>query len=487
MKAKIENPKVFISYAWASKEYENKVIAFVSSLIDVGIDVIFDKFNLTEGNDTHAFMEQSVNDPTVTNVLLLLDPVYAEKANDHKGGVGTETQIISPQVYNEVNQEKFIPVIFERDENGNVCKPTYLVTRFHIDLSVAEKYDEEYKKLVRRLYGIETYEKPPLGKKPAWVESPEKVEIKNIVSYDVLKGNVTDAAKKEKYASLLHEIEENIISFIQKMPTEINNQEYVNFYSETNSIRDNYLMLLKYYIYVDKSDVLISAFLENLFNRFDAQYMYDIKFSTNQINLAKILIHELFICTIAYLLKKQDYKASGNILKRTYFKKGRNEPETFCIFRTRTEGNYFDDAIREIDNKNYHSGVANFWIKNINTDIFTKDDFVFADLICFNFSVFGNVMSNEWYWFPITYVYDNQYTSVLGSFGKHLISKEFFVTVLPLFGFEKAEDFIIHYKEIEDSLKNGRTTLREYRFHGCYNPAPLLCDTVKSDQIATLN
>lgn len=149
MKKKIENPKVFISYAWGSDEYQSKVLSFVSQLRGDGIDTVFDKWDLTEGNDTYAFMEQCVNDPCITNVLMLLDPIYAKKADDHSGGVGTETQIISAKVYQEVTQDKFIPVIMERDENGNVYKPTYLQGRLHFDLSIADKYDNEYQRLIK--------------------------------------------------------------------------------------------------------------------------------------------------------------------------------------------------------------------------------------------------------------------------------------------------------------------------------------------------
>lgn len=78
MKKRIENPKVFISYAWGSDEYHSKVLSFVSQLRGDGIDTVFDKWDLTEGNDTYAFMEQCANDPCITNVLMLLDPIYAK-------------------------------------------------------------------------------------------------------------------------------------------------------------------------------------------------------------------------------------------------------------------------------------------------------------------------------------------------------------------------------------------------------------------------
>lgn len=177
MKQKSENPKVFISYAWGNEEYQNKVLAFASRLRNDGIDTVFDKWDLTEGNDTYAFMEKCVTDPSVTNVLMLIDPIYAMKADNHYGGVGTETQIISNKIYKEVTQDKFIPIIMERDENGSVCKPTFLQGRLHFDLSIKEDYDNTYQRLVKKLYGEEVYRKPELGKKPSWVDKSLELSL----------------------------------------------------------------------------------------------------------------------------------------------------------------------------------------------------------------------------------------------------------------------------------------------------------------------
>lgn len=62
---KIESPKVFISYAWGDEDHDNKVLAFASQLVGDGVDVLLDKWNLTEGNDTYAFMERCVNQPSI--------------------------------------------------------------------------------------------------------------------------------------------------------------------------------------------------------------------------------------------------------------------------------------------------------------------------------------------------------------------------------------------------------------------------------------
>ena len=169
MKPKIEHPHIFISYAWGSIEHQNNVVQFAKSLVENGVDVELDKWSLKEGNDTYAFMEQMVNNPEITNVLLLLDKTYAEKANGREGGVGTETQIISPEIYTKVKQEKFIPIVFERGENGEIYKPTFLNGLLHFDLSVEETYYSEFQRLVKRLFGIEILEKPALGNPPDWL------------------------------------------------------------------------------------------------------------------------------------------------------------------------------------------------------------------------------------------------------------------------------------------------------------------------------
>lgn len=59
------------------------------------------------------FYGKSVTDQSITNVLMLLDPIYTEKADGRRGGVGIETQIISSEVYGR---------LFEKELNGFVAK-----------------------------------------------------------------------------------------------------------------------------------------------------------------------------------------------------------------------------------------------------------------------------------------------------------------------------------------------------------------------------
>jgi len=110
-----KTPKVFISYSWSSPEHEEKVLNLATRLMSHGVEVIIDKWDLKEGQDKYAFMEQAVTSNDIDRVLIISDKMYAEKANSRRGGVGDETIIISPEIYGSVNQDKFIPVVFEYD------------------------------------------------------------------------------------------------------------------------------------------------------------------------------------------------------------------------------------------------------------------------------------------------------------------------------------------------------------------------------------
>lgn len=197
MKEKIKHPKVFISYAWGTEEYQGKVLTFAKDLQSDGVEVLLDKWSLKEGHDTYAYMEQSVSDTSVTNVLILLDPVYAEKANERMGGVGTETQIISPEIYNHTTQEKFLPVIMERADNGSVPKPNYLKSIMHFDLSDLDKYNDEYKRLVRRLFGVEVYAKPELGQPPKWLFENDSISSNTRIKLEGIKKREMQGRQKQ--------------------------------------------------------------------------------------------------------------------------------------------------------------------------------------------------------------------------------------------------------------------------------------------------
>lgn len=191
MSSESKPPTVFVSYSWSSEEYAERVVEFVADLRSAGIEVVFDRFDLTEGQDKHAFMERAVTDPTVDRVLILCDPLYAEKADGRQGGVGTETLIISPKVYSSAEEDRFIPVIMER-EGDQIRVPTYLDGRMYVDLTGADRI-VHFQRLVRRLHGKPELARTPLGAPPAYLEE-RRPELRTGRSADIF----MDAVERER-------------------------------------------------------------------------------------------------------------------------------------------------------------------------------------------------------------------------------------------------------------------------------------------------
>ena len=482
MKPRIEHPKVFISYAWASDEYQDKVLALATDLIGDGVDVILDKWSLKEGNDTFAFMEHCVTDPTVTNVLILLDPLYEKKANERSGGVGTETQIISAEVYKKVTQEKFLPVVFQRGDDGAVPKPAYLKGLLHFDLSRPENYDSEYQRLVRRLYGIESYPKPEIGTTPAWLDNTPTVTVKVRSKVDSLKkSNLPDKVRLSEFREFIGEVAHKLEVYGNDLdlPGRIPPERYLEIAEGTIPLRDEFLQAFLLVPYIEGGPKVVAECLEGVAVNLDRDYsqMKDIR---------KTVLHELFIYLIAIYYKTHNYEALSYTINKTYFGPSYHsqmDGQSFRIFYSNDE--YLDKAINQRDNKNYYCGTAAFWIEHINVDVCSKAEFVFADELCYNAAMLTQNYDDSWYWFPQTYVYAINDNSMMRTFSVKLKSKEHLAVAANIFGYDSTDKFIVKFKEIETAFHEGK--LRNYRYNAAFESASVICEFVKTEELGTRN
>ena len=176
-------PKLFISYSWSSPEHEQWVLDLATALRESGVDVILDKWDLKEGNDAVAFMEQMVTNSEIKKVVIVADEIYAAKADGRSGGVGTETQIISKEVYDNQSQDKFVAVISEKDDNDKPFLPTYYKSRIYIDLSEADKYSENFERLLRWIFDKPLYVKPRLGSIPSFLSEGEHISLGTMATF----------------------------------------------------------------------------------------------------------------------------------------------------------------------------------------------------------------------------------------------------------------------------------------------------------------
>ncbi len=170
-------PRTFISYSWSTPEHEARVLDLATDLRESGVDVILDKWDLKEGEEATAFMEQMVVDPNVAKVIIISDRIYSEKSDQREGGAGTEAQIISAKVYQGENQGKFAALVFEKDENGKAYLPSYYTSRIFIDFTDPSRATDSFEQLIRWIYDKPLHKKPAIGKAPNYLNQGESTIV----------------------------------------------------------------------------------------------------------------------------------------------------------------------------------------------------------------------------------------------------------------------------------------------------------------------
>jgi hypothetical protein len=154
-------------------------------------------------------MEKMVADPGIKKVIVVLDRIYAEKADGRKGSVGTETQIISPQIYAKADQDRFVGVASETGVDGKPFLPTFYKSRIYIDLSQSDIYAANFEQLLRWIYDKPAHPKPQLGKRPEFlnenaIQLPTRSRANRAI--DLLKAGSSQAAGAiDEYFSVFSE------------------------------------------------------------------------------------------------------------------------------------------------------------------------------------------------------------------------------------------------------------------------------------------
>lgn len=155
-------PVVFISYSHDSPEHKRWVDDFASRLVQNGVDVFLDQWELGLGDDVPKFMSSSIN--AADRVLMICTEHYVNKANEGKGGVGYEAMIVTAELIQDLGTSKFIPVI--RQNSGSNELPNFIGARYYCNLNEDQNYEEQFEDLLRELHKAPKTSKPPLGKNP---------------------------------------------------------------------------------------------------------------------------------------------------------------------------------------------------------------------------------------------------------------------------------------------------------------------------------
>ena len=157
-----QNPKVFISYSHDSEEHKKWVLNLATKLVNHGVDVILDQWDLRIGQDLRFFMEKGINSAKL--VLCICSEKYVEKSDNGNGGAGYESMILTQELLKNVNLDYIIPII--RNNRTNKKTPTCLGTKLYIDFEEDDRFYDKYRELIERIYSQDILKRPKLGENP---------------------------------------------------------------------------------------------------------------------------------------------------------------------------------------------------------------------------------------------------------------------------------------------------------------------------------
>lgn len=434
-------PKVFISYSWSTPTHERWVLDLAEELMASGINVILDKWDLKPGQDSIVFMEQMVTDPSIDKVLIISDKIYSEKSDGRSGGVGTETQIISKKIYDQVDQERFIAVIAEKNPDGKAYTPLFYHSRLYIDLSESDRYAEGFDSLIRCIHGQPQFKKPELGKKPEYLNTETSLNLGTSALYKRAISAIRDqkpfaAGALEEYLNTYSENMEQIRINVGR--DEIFDEYVIQCIQAFTPSRNELLQIISTacrYMPEETFAEITHRFLESL-----TVYFYNRENRSSWTSTAfdnyKFIISEIYLYTITILIKNNKFHAAAILINQNYYIKNSNKGVPYL-----TNCECFYDHAESLDQRNSRLHLNR---KSLSADI-TKENnngtgIDFNLLMQTDFILYVRVnLDKSGFWWPKTLVYLGHFQGAFEIFNR-ATSQQYFEKIKSLLNIQNKSD-----------------------------------------------
>lgn len=413
-------------------------------LAELDIHVIIDKWDLKEGHDAHAFMERMVTDSEIKKVALICDEIYAAKADGRAGGVGTETQILTPQLYGKTEQDKFVAIILEKDAEGKPFLPTYYSSRIYIDLSEPDTYAAEFERLVRWVFDKPLYQRPERGKRPAFLDEDENaISLGTSAQFR----RVIDALKNEKgYASAalgeyLDTFAQNLERFrITEFEGEYDDAVAANIEAFT-PYRNELIQLfnvVSQYAATEENTQKLHDFFEKLIPYLNVPENTGSYYEWSFDNY-RFIAYELYLYAIAIFIRHSRFEMAASFMTEEYYiGKSRHYGQEQMI-----GSSAFMHIMRAIDHRNQR--LKTMWLSPVGNLIRDRCKGVgieFHQLMQADFILYirYELQDNRFArWWPYTLVYTEHFYSSFEIFSR-AVSKRRFDKIKVLLGIENPQD-----------------------------------------------
>jgi hypothetical protein len=476
-------PKLFISYSWTSPPHEEWVLSLATELRENSVNVILDKWELREGHDAHAFMEKMATDSEIKKVVMICDRLYAEKADGRSGGVGTETQIITPEIYTKQDQTKFAAVLPERDDEGKPFLPAYYKSRIYIDLSNPDLYAQNFEQLLRWIYDKPLRVKPALGSAPAFLADDSTLSLHTTAKFrralQAVRENrpYCNGVLREYFEVFAENLEQFRIAhsdgeFDDKVVRSI--EEFLPYRNEAIEL----FLTIGRYRATHESGESLHRFIESLFPYIYRPENVDRWRDWDSDNL-KFIVHELFLYAIASLLRSERFEGIAYLLQQHYYLgqvtgHRRNPMSPFSELFEHLEILDYRNRRLQLNRLSLH---ADLLAHRTKASGWTFQQIMQADLLLFVRDCFDVLRTNQGQsWWPVTLVYAGRQYGPFELFARSQ-SARYFRHMQQVFDIGSKDDFAL----LVDAFKEHKLRKPTWEF-----PSVNLFNLMGLDKLATL-
>jgi hypothetical protein len=390
-------PKVFISYAWGTPEYNKRVLELSIRLAEDGIEALLDQYELVVGADKYSYMERMVNDENVNHVLILCNEKYKRKSDAREGGVGDETTIISKEVYertkNTYGKYKFIPIIFERNEEGESFVPAMLESKVYLDMSSQELMNENFESLVRIIFDKPSIKKPLVGKIPRYLSEGDE----SFTGLSSIQYAIESSIRRGDEKLIIFNIKEYGLKFLNEyfnIGGIINNEtrqlshedawrkcsRFAKFICEFVDIFDMISDFNSELIDIKYIHSIIESMITGRFSEGNAEGTLRSDHDRDHLNWMIMFFTTLLV---AIFIKRELFDYSYYLIKNPYLcKPYRNTDPDYYYFNSiiGTEHTIFDSIRRQALENRFYSNSAKLILESIYTKRLGFNDYIDADL-----------------------------------------------------------------------------------------------------------
>jgi hypothetical protein len=399
--------------------------------------------------------------------------MYAEKADGRSGGVGTETQIISAEVYSKEDQNKFVAIVAERDEEGKAFLPIYYTSRIYIDLSDNDLYAKNFEQLLRWIYDKPLYIKPELGKKPAFLSDSGSVVLGTTASFK----RALDAIRNNKgyWKGALNEYIDTFTENLEKLRIKKEEGEFDDKVIESieqfipfrNEAIELFLALAQYSNTIETHQQL-HRFFEGLLPYMDRPENIS-SWSDWDFDNFKFIVHELFLYMIASFLKYECYDAVSYLLRHNYYLEKSSDPDKMVPFSR------FREHMSSLDHRNKRLELRRVSLRADLLEQRSKASGIpFRQLMQADFTLYIrdciNALEYDTYqsWWPETLLYVGRTRVTFEIFARSQ-SKEYFNRLKCLFDVNEKKDF----EPLLQAIKEEKLRVPSWNWTS-FNPAMLM-------------